>query len=155
MNYKILLCLLVLPTLVLISQNLFQPVKKFSNGPESITATSSLIFTASPDKKEVKFAETPKVVVVRTNEILKAIEYCESRGNPKAKNPTSSASGALQFTKGSWEYYGKKYWGSLEGKNVFNGNDNRELGMYVLKTVGTAPWKSSSACWQPRLARLS
>jgi hypothetical protein len=31
----------------------------------------------------------------------------ESRGNPKAENPTSTASGLFQFVDGTWRHYAK------------------------------------------------
>lgn len=37
-----------------------------------------------------------------------SVMWCESRGNPDAKNPTSSATGLFQFLKGTWA------WASVE-----------------------------------------
>ena len=43
----------------------------------------------------------------RVNEAM-AVMWCESRGNPDAKNPTSSATGLFQFLSGTWA------WASVE-----------------------------------------
>jgi hypothetical protein len=81
--------------------------------------------------------------------VLERIALCESRNNPKAKNPTSSASGRFQFIKSSWKHYGKQLWGDkwIE-KNVFDYEDNTELAVYVYKKNGTRDWNASNECWK-------
>lgn len=75
-----------------------------------------------------------------------AIAKCESEFVPTAKNPTSTASGVFQFLESSWQYYGARYWGSLEGKDVFNAEDNIELAMYVMSVNGYIDWQPSQSC---------
>lgn len=81
--------------------------------------------------------------------LLNHIAYCESRNNPNAKNPTSTASGRFQFLRSSWNYYGYKLWGDdLINHNVFDWNDNTELANWVFKRNGTSDWLASKECWQ-------
>lgn len=81
-------------------------------------------------------------------EIMEYVAYCESRNDPLAKNPNSSASGRFQFLKSSWNYYGTKLWGSeLKNKNVFDYKDNTELAMWVYERNGLSDWQESKPCW--------
>lgn len=79
---------------------------------------------------------------------MERIKFCESRGNPKAKNPSSTASGSYQFLRSSWKYYGELKWGSLEGRDVFDHADNEELAYWVAKREGFKPWAASAHCWK-------
>lgn len=79
--------------------------------------------------------------------LMARIEECESRGDPNARNPNSTAKGLYQFLDGSWRHYGIEYWGTLEGRSVFDPDDNRELAAYVIAKYGTSPWNSSKHCW--------
>ena len=83
---------------------------------------------------------------------MERIAYCESKNVATAKNPTSSASGRFQFLKSSWEYYGKRLWGSdWVKKDVFNYDDNTELAYYVFSINGYKDWEAdpaSVACWK-------
>ena len=38
---------------------------------------------------------------------LKCVAHHESRGNPRAENPRSTASGLFQFLDGTWRHYAK------------------------------------------------
>lgn len=78
---------------------------------------------------------------------MERIAFCESKNNPNAKNPTSTASGRFQFLRSSWAYYGMQKWGTLEGKSVFDYNDNTELAYWVYEREGTGPWEESRHCW--------
>lgn len=80
-------------------------------------------------------------------EVMKRIEHCESRGNPNAKNPHSTAKGLFQFLDGTWKHYGLKHWGTLEGRDVYDPEDNRELAEYVITNYGTRDWNASKHCW--------
>ena len=39
---------------------------------------------------------------------LQCVMQHESRGNPKAENPTSTASGLFQYIDGTWQHYAKR-----------------------------------------------
>ena len=76
---------------------------------------------------------------------------CESNLDPKAKNPNSTAKGVFQFLNGTWKYYGLKKWGTLEGKDVYDFDDNVELGTWVIGKYGTRDWEADPAsyeCWK-------
>ncbi len=74
-----------------------------------------------------------------------AIAKCESRLNPLAKSKISTAKGIYQFLDSSWKEYSLKRWRVV--KDVFDDSSNIELGIWLLSIEGTAPWKSSEACW--------
>lgn len=76
-----------------------------------------------------------------------AIARCESRLNPAARNPSSTAKGLFQFLDGTWAHYGRMHWGSLEGKSVLDYGDNAELGTWVIAKYGTRDWNASKHCW--------
>lgn len=78
---------------------------------------------------------------------MERIKQCESKGNPYAKNPNSTASGLYQFLRGSWSYYGHLKWGTLEGRDVFDPEDNEELAYWVAQKYGLSPWYASRHCW--------
>lgn len=79
--------------------------------------------------------------------ILDRIATCESSGNLRAKNQKSSATGKYQFLKGSWEYYGTKAWGTLEGRDIFSEKDQDELALWVVSKNGYRDWNASKYCW--------
>lgn len=89
----------------------------------------------------------PEASKLPPNGVMERIAYCESKNVATAKNSRSTASGRFQFLKGSWEYYGMKKWGTLEGRDVFNYDDNTELAYWVFDREGTTPWLASSHCW--------
>jgi len=94
---------------------------------------------------KVEASSQPKIEV---DPLFEKIAYCESKNDPHAKNPSSSASGRFQFLWSSWNYYGKMLWGeNFYEKNVFNYNDNTELAKYVYELNGTKDWDASRDCW--------
>lgn len=78
---------------------------------------------------------------------LERIALCESKNDPLAKNSRSSASGRFQFLSSSWEAYGRQLWGTTDGKDVFDYEDNTELAEYVYSKEGGTPWMASYSCW--------
>jgi hypothetical protein len=87
------------------------------------------------------------VIDMWNDPIFNDIGKCESQGNMRAKNPTSSASGEFQFIWNTWYGYGLEYWGdAFYEKNIWT-TDNRELAWYVYKKYGTRDWNASKHCW--------
>lgn len=110
-----------------------------------------LVVTLAPTtveaKEEQPKATTTPVAAPVIPDTLKRISWCESRNILTAKNPNSTATGKYQFLKGSWEYYGKKLWGTLEGKSIFSEKDQDELALYVVSINGFKDWDASKHCW--------
>src|SRR5581483_8973128 len=99
------------------------------------------------DQKPIVATSTP--VVIQTDPIFERIALCESKNNPHIKNPYSSASGRFQFLWGTWNHYGKEFWGEdFYEKNIFNYKDNTDLAWYVYKKYGTGDWNASAYCWK-------
>lgn len=81
-------------------------------------------------------------------ELAAKVASCESKMDPEARNKTSTAKGLYQFLNGTWKHYGLKKWGSLEGKDVLDPEDNTELAMWVMATYGMKDWEASRFCWK-------
>lgn len=118
--------------------------------------TYGRLLEANPERRFIEAPEAPVVlhkpskVQKRTkpqNGTLARIAACESQGNLYAKNPHSTAKGKYQFLDGSWQYYGKKLWGSTAGKSVWSEKDQDELARYVVTVDGYRPWAASKNCW--------
>lgn len=94
--------------------------------------------------------EPPKLAVATKAraDVKERIAWCESRNNPLAKNPHSTAKGIYQFLDGTWRSYAQRYWGAeWVNKSVLDEEDNRELGEWVIDNYGTADWNASKHCW--------
>jgi hypothetical protein len=71
---------------------------------------------------------------------------CESRGNPTAKNPTSSASGLFQHLGSLW--VGRAAKAGWEGADVFDPVANVAVAAWlVYEGGGWSHWYPSQACW--------
>lgn len=77
--------------------------------------------------------------------VLKDIRRCESRDNYLAQNKRSSASGAFQFIKGTWNNYEGYAEAKLAPKYI---QDAKALELY--KTRGTQPWSQCVTKTPPR-----
>lgn len=72
--------------------------------------------------------------------VMVAIADAESDFNPKNKNPSSSASGLFQITKGTWADH------KCAG-DVFNAEDNIACAKKLKASRGTQPWNASKYAW--------
>jgi len=84
-------------------------------------------------------AHYPDDICAKAEVIIQA----ESNWNPKAKNPTSTASGLFQFIKGTWEYHCKGH--------VFDPEDNIACGLRLLDQGGDRHWDASAHVWREML----
>jgi soluble lytic murein transglycosylase-like protein len=68
------------------------------------------------------------------------IARCESRFDPKAKNPNSTASGVFQFIRSTWHETTRrmKWTGAFD---VFDPRLNVIAGIWLLKTDGATHWE--------------
>ena len=79
-----------------------------------------------------------------------SIAYCESRFDPKAKNPSSTASGLAQFIKSTWRETMLRM-DYPTSSNVFDPELHTEAFIWLLKEDGTSHWSSSKSCWSKML----
>jgi len=70
---------------------------------------------------------------------------CESGGNAKAQNPSSTASGLFQFLDSSWAAYGgTKY--AARAKDATPAQQY-EIANHAYAMSGLSPWAASRGCW--------
>ena len=102
----------------------------------------------------VKFIEVERIkkIIITTafqnsipSGLFLKIAECESQLNPKAKNPTSTASGIFQFLKSTWDKTIMELGREL---SVFNPVHKTEAAAYLFKKEGTKPWLASYGCWK-------
>jgi LysM repeat protein len=82
-----------------------------------------------------------------------AIIACESGGNPKAVNPSSTASGLFQFLDSSWRAYGG-------GQYAARAKDATPDQQYAVANKafamsGLSPWAASRSCWAGKTISVS
>lgn len=84
------------------------------------------------------FSETTLVVLDR-------IKWCESRNDPLAQNPKSTADGLYQILDGTWEHF------ECEGDKL-NPDDNTRCA-YKIAQDGLHHWNASKSCWGNAIAQ--
>lgn len=90
-----------------------------------------------------KRAVAPSLTVKSSDSgLLERIAQCESKGNYKAQNPRSTASGKYQFIRGTWGNYG----GYRDAKDA-PPEVQDEKARQVFAEQGSSPWNSSRSCW--------
>lgn len=80
--------------------------------------------------------------------IKKAIEFCESGGNAKAQNPTSTASGLFQFLDTTWRSLDASA-GYARAKDAPVAVQERAFDELYAQ-MGTSPWLASKPCWSAK-----
>ena len=78
-------------------------------------------------------------------DLIDRIIFCESSGNPKAKNPRSSAYGLCQFIDSTWAYVEKKWDMDLDREDPI---DQLYACERLLSEEGTSHWEESQCCWE-------
>ena len=71
---------------------------------------------------------------------------CESGGNARAQNSSSTASGLFQFIDGTWKAYG----GSTAKAKHASVAEQFRVAERAYAAEGTRPWNSSESCWSKR-----
>jgi hypothetical protein len=71
------------------------------------------------------------------------IIQCESGGNPRAQNASSSASGLFQFLDTTWRGLG----GSTAHAKDASGAEQYAIANKAYAQSGLAPWAASRPCW--------
>lgn len=70
---------------------------------------------------------------------------CESGGNPRAENPTSTASGLFQFIDGTWRGYGGgQFAPRASGASA---DEQHVVAERAYAAEGLRPWNASKGCW--------
>jgi len=122
-------------------QDLIQPIIKIENLPDEKAGSEV-------DEIEDKVLAPVSIPELIEQECIKAglskyeidkfqkIAYCESKYNPYAKNPNSTASGIYQFLRTSWLAYG-------EG-DVFDPLQNIKAAIRYYKVAGFSPWECNN-----------
>ena len=77
--------------------------------------------------------------------LIDRIIFCESSGNPKAKNPRSSAYGLCQFINSTWAYVEDKWDMELDREDPI---DQLYACERLLSEEGTSHWEESQCCWE-------
>lgn len=78
-----------------------------------------------------------------------AVIACESGGNAKAQNPSSTASGLFQFLDSSWRAYGgTKY--AARAKDATPAQQY-EIANHAYAMSGLNPWAASRSCWSGKV----
>lgn len=90
------------------------------------------------EKKRVAEAEALK----KKYAILEKVKFCESRGDYRAQNRYSSASGAYQVVSGTWNNYA----GYANAKDAPPNVQDR-FARELFDRRGLQPWEASRACW--------
>lgn len=74
---------------------------------------------------------------------------CESGGNPRAQNPSSSASGLYQFIDGTWRAYGGLEF-APRAKDATPA-EQTIVANRAFAREGYTPWNASKACWGSKI----
>lgn len=82
-----------------------------------------------------------------------ALISCESGGNARAQNPSSTASGLFQFLDSSWAAYGgTKY--AARAKDATPAQQY-EIANHAYAMSGLSPWAASRSCWAGKVSTVA
>ena len=70
---------------------------------------------------------------------------CESGGNPKAQNPSSTASGLFQFINGTWAAFGGHEFAKTAAQASVA--EQHIVANRAYAKQGFSPWNASKSCW--------
>jgi len=76
---------------------------------------------------------------------------CESGGDPKAKNPSSTASGLFQFINGTWRTYGGTEFAPTARQATVE--EQYVVANRAFAREGYRPWNASKSCWQGKIGK--
>lgn len=79
--------------------------------------------------------------------LMTRIARCESRMNPLARNPHSSASGLFQHLDWVWEYEVSRMGAPYALADRFNASASAMVAAFMMSVDGTRPWNESRECW--------
>ena len=88
--------------------------------------------------------EVLAILIEKEETLIEKIIRCESKGDPTAKNPNSTARGLLQIIKSSEEFCEEGMGRELD---MYNPDDNLLCGEYLMEHGGLNHWNASRHCW--------
>jgi len=77
--------------------------------------------------------------------LIERIIWCESKGDPMAQNPYSTAYGVCQFIDGTWDYVQEKWDMKLDRDSLY---DQKYACKRLLREEGTSHWITTKSCWE-------
>ena len=80
-------------------------------------------------------------------DVLLKIRFCESTNNYSAAHRYSSARGAYQFLRGSWQWYGHANRYGVPEANLATPAQQDEAAVITVRKDGLRPWYASRHCW--------
>jgi hypothetical protein len=125
-----------------LASNLEVPVAipKPEFGPTNIKKVVTYYGTPTPPLKPITVADKIKKTFPANSTMLK-VAYCESKFNPRAKNPKGTATGVFQIISSTWK--SNKCIG-----DPTNADDNIACAKKIYEKEDTRPWVSSIECWK-------
>ncbi len=115
----------------------------------------TIIGTHMVHSRAIAVLENEKMLVqkeidmeIDKQQILKAIIDCESRNRHIVG---TIAKVGIDIGTCQINTYWHEAKAEQMGLNLFDPTDNMEYCLYLFKTEGVKPWKSSQACWQQEL----
>lgn len=111
-------------------------------GPTT-TSTTSVVTTPPKPSRGVQRTQTQSSGI----QVLERIKKCESKGDYRARNPRSTASGAYQYLDSTWRAYGyaKRY--GVSRAYLATPAQQEEAAVDTYRRNGTRDWAASRGCW--------
>jgi len=114
-----------------------------SSDDESTTTTTTWVEPPLPPASD--WVDTGNGVLVP--DLLLRIRFCESTNNYQAASNYSTARGAYQFLKGSWDWYGHAEITGVNQAHLATPAQQDQAALATLQAEGTGPWAESRPCW--------
>lgn len=84
--------------------------------------------------------------------VKEPLARCESGNNPKARNPTSSASGKWQLINGTWAANGGRIYARTAAQATVA--EQEIVAKRLFLRLGLGPWNASKSCWRHLIGKL-
>ncbi len=130
--------------------NLVEPASATNDGEaadagEAEATTTTTTWVEPPLPPPSGWVDTGNGVLVP--DLLLRIRFCESTNNYQAASNYSTARGAYQFLKGSWDWYGHAETTGVNQAHLATPAQQDQAALATLQAEGTGPWAESRPCW--------